>query len=133
VAALERAGERLQADVVRAAVARERDDGDALAVGERVAAAQRPLRALDARRGRGGVLEGDVQPGDVPGRGRVGVVATSRQPVALTTTAGPGSEPSTVRTTSGMPQPWQSECPPRSGGASLCLRAIVLSLLTARP
>src|SRR4029079_17095497 len=44
------------------------------------------------------------------------VVATSRQPVALTTTFGPSIESSTVRTTIGIPQPWQREGPPRSGG-----------------
>ena len=37
------------------------------------------------------------------------VVATSRQPVAETTTTGVSIESSTVRTTMGMPHPWQRE------------------------
>ena len=71
MAALERARERLQADVVGAAVAREDDDRDLLAGRKRVPPAQRALRALDAARDRGRVLEGDVQPGHVPGGRRV--------------------------------------------------------------
>ena len=71
MAALERAGERLQADVVGAAVAGEDDDRDLLVGRQRVPAAQRALRALDAARDRGRVLEGDVQPGHVPGGRRV--------------------------------------------------------------
>ena len=71
VAALERAGQRLQPDVVGAAVAGEDDDGDLLVGRQRVSPPERALRALDAARDRGGVLEGDVQPGHVPGGRRV--------------------------------------------------------------
>ncbi len=71
VAALERAGERLQADVVGAAVAREDDDRDLLVGRQRMSPAEGALRALDAARDGGGVLEGDVQPRHVPGCRRV--------------------------------------------------------------
>src|SRR5262249_22057262 len=44
------------------------------------------------------------------------VVATSRQPVAFTTKVGFAIVSRTVRTTTGIPHPWQSEWPPRRGG-----------------
>ena len=125
MAALERAGQRLQADVVRAAVAGEHDDG----------APRRPAARSAARSARCALstplataaafsnatwIQGTFQ-------AVVGyrVVATSRQPVALTTTIGRSIVLSTVRTTSGIPQPWQSEWPPRSGGTPCWLRTSV--------
>ena len=71
MAALERARERLKADVVGSAVACEDDDGHVLVRRERVPATQRTLRALDAACHRSRVLERDVEPRNVPrGRGK---------------------------------------------------------------
>src|SRR5581483_11475296 len=70
VPALERAGERLQPDVVGAAVARERDDRHLRVGRKRVSTPQRALRAVDAGCDRRGILERDVEPGNVPRRGR---------------------------------------------------------------
>src|SRR5690242_17641543 len=53
------------------------------------------------------------------------VVATSRQPVALTTTVGRSIVLKTTRTTSGTPHPWQSAWPPRNGGTPCWLRTSV--------
>jgi hypothetical protein len=61
VAALGCAGERLEADVVRAAVAGEDDERDRLLAREPVAAEQCAVRGLDAARNRRRVLECDVQ------------------------------------------------------------------------
>ena len=71
VPALERPGERLQPDVIGAAVAGEDHNRDLLLRRKGVPAAQRPLRGLHAARDRSGVLEGDMDPRDGPGRGRV--------------------------------------------------------------
>ena len=108
VAALERAGERLQADVVRAAVAGEDD--------ERRAPRRSRLRLRSARYADSTPLATAAEFSNatcshgtfhaVVGKR---VVATSRQPVALITTVGVAIESSTVRTTIGMPQPWHSE------------------------
>ena len=56
MAALERAGQCLQADVVRAAVAREHDDRDLLVCRQGVSPAQGPLRTFDTARDGRGVL-----------------------------------------------------------------------------
>ncbi len=71
MAALERPGECLEADVVGAAVAGEGDDRHLVRLRERAAATERPIGALDAAGSGGRILEGDVEPGDVPRRGRV--------------------------------------------------------------
>ena len=73
MAALERAGERLEADVVRPAVAGEHDHRHLLTGRKGVSPSKRSLRALDAARDRSRVLERDMEPGDVPGgRGEAG-------------------------------------------------------------
>ncbi len=66
VAALHRAGEGLEADVVGAAVAAEGDELDVL-LGDLSLADQAPVGSFDAADGRGGVLEGVVDPGHAPG------------------------------------------------------------------
>ena len=71
MAALECSRERLQSDVVRAAVACEDDDRHVLVRGQRMPASERALCGLDATGDRGRVLERDVQPRDVPGSRRV--------------------------------------------------------------
>ena len=71
VAALHGTRQRLQADVVGTAVAAEGDELDLL-VGVDLAGALEGLESgLDARQGRGGVLEGVVDEGNVPGVVRI--------------------------------------------------------------
>ena len=60
MAALERARERLEADVVGAAVAAEDDEGDVVGLGQPPAPREHAVGALDAAPDCGGVLERDV-------------------------------------------------------------------------
>src|SRR4029453_14293413 len=60
VTALERPGERLQADVVRAAVACEHYEGERAVLRQRAAPSQRAVRALDTTYNGSRVLECDV-------------------------------------------------------------------------
>ena len=61
--ALEGPRERLEADVVGAAVAGEGDDRELVILWKPAAPAQRPVCRLDSAGGRGRVFERDVQPG----------------------------------------------------------------------
>ena len=123
VAALHRARERLQADVIGSAVAGEHDQATRstearCAARERAAHFRRTCNSC-------GVLKRDVEPGHVPGCARVARRRDFEATGRVTTTTGRSIVDSTVRTTSGIPQPWQRECPPRSGGTPFSLWTII--------
>ena len=89
MAALEGARQRLEADVVGAAVAGEDHDRDVLVLRQRVAPAKRALRGLDAAATAAAFSNATCIQGTFQAVVGNRVVATSRQPVALTTTTGP--------------------------------------------
>ena len=116
VAALECARQSLQADVVGPAVAGEHDDRDVRrrTVARSAARARsaplrrrsrRPRRSRTRRASRARSMRSS---GSASSRPR-GSRSRSRRPSVGRSCS------STVRTTIGMPQPWQSACPPRSG------------------
>ena len=112
VAALERARERLQADVVRAAVAGEDDDRDLLVLAGSACRRRSARWALSTPLATAAAFSNATcSQGTFQAVAGKRVVATSRQPVAFTTTTGCVNVSSTVRTTSGTPQPWQSAWP----------------------